>query len=290
MINIKYNNNELNVYLSDEISSVLKKEDLPLILNIVDNANNIHFSNKNLNIGHFSNCFDVSYKNVVIYTSTGIKIFDWSWSVMIDGDLSHKLFHIWSKKNLGTPGLVIGAHNGTSGEWVGPVMNGELRAILIEPSDKSYNDLKSKYEDRGLIHLEKSLITVDGSDISFYECDSFQDGQINSVYIDNLLYHVDPSQIVEKKIKSQTILDILTKYDLGDDKWWLQIDAEGLDYDLITKSDFGNKRLPSCLIFESKEDIPVSGVDNKNDLESWLLSKNYTCYQSNFNKICFLDV
>jgi FkbM family methyltransferase len=279
MINYKYENNSLRVEVTNEIVSVLNPSDFPLVLNIVDNSNKVHYVNKNLHVGHFSICYDVSYKTVSVFSNNGLKISSWNWSTDIHGDLSHKLFDTWAKKNLGSSGVVIGAHNGTSGEWVGPVMNGELKAVLIEPSEQSYQTLAKTFENRAFVNIEKTLITPVAGEFTFYECDEFQRGQLNSVFIENLTNVVDISQIKEIKINSHTLPDILDKYDIGKNDWWLQIDAEGLDYDILMKSDLSKYNLPSCLIFEKR--------DNNDEIDQWLSENGYVKYRSNLNMICF---
>lgn len=279
MINFLYDNNQLTIDVKNEINSVLSQEDFPLVLNIIDNSNRVHFMNKELHVGHFSTCFDVTYKKAIVYTCKGLKLATWDWSTMIHGDLSHRLFHIWSKKNKGVSGIVIGAHNGTSGEWVGPVLNGEIKAVLIEPSDTSYEILRKSYENRGFVDIEKVLITPSGGEFTFYQCDEFQQGQLNSIFVDNLTSVVDKSKIKEVRLQSMTILDILKKYNISKNKWWLQIDAEGLDSDLLMNSDLSDYSLPCCLIFEKRE--------QNQDIDNWLSANGYIYFQSNLNVICF---
>jgi hypothetical protein len=262
-----------------DLSRCFSSEELPLILSVINNDNKEIWTCE-LDSFFWSIYYEICYKTIKIKTSNGTEISEWKWDVFQHGDVCHQLFHIWSLNNKGSKGIAIGTHDGTSGEWVGPVSSGLLEAVLVEPSDKQYSVLESVYKNNQLVKLEKILITPFGGDVDFYEGG---DGTTNSINKEHTIKYDSNVRLV--RYNSITLRDILNKHNIGNDKWWLHLDVEELDDKLLLSFDYSNIQLPSCLIFEH-EDL---NEERTNDIHNWLNDKNYYYQKSARNTICLLN-
>ena len=116
--------------------------------------------------------------------------------------------------------------------------------------------------------------------VNFYEGGN---GTTNSVSKDHTIKYTDELNVVE--FESITLRNLLDKHDIGNEKWWLHLDVEGLDDELLLTFDYSNINLPSCLIFEHEG---LSEERSKN-IEIWLNERGYKCNKSARNTICLLD-
>lgn len=224
--------------------------------------------------------YEICYKTIKIKTNNGIELDEWKWDVFQHGDICHQLFHAWSLKNKGTKGIAIGTHDGTDGEWVGPVSSGLLEAVLVEPSDKQFSVLQSIYSNMSNVNIEKLVITPNGGEVEFFEGGN---GKTNSVNKEHTIKYDE--NLVSVKYNSITLRNLVDKYNIGNEKWWLHLDVENLDDKLLLTFDHSNIKLPSCLIFEH-EDL---GHERTNDIQNWLNLRGYICNKSARNTICLLN-
>jgi len=207
-------------------------------------------------------------------------LYSWKWDTDKHGDKSHKFFLDWCKKNKGSKGIAIGTHNGTTGEWVVPVMDNLIEAYLVEASDKQYSELVENYKSSSNAHTIKSLITSDGSEIEFFES---EDGFTNSTSKEHVLkFHNDVNSVIKKSI---SLNDLIIQCGLQNDLKWLHLDVEGIDDELILSLDDTKVKLPEIIIYES---LNLSDERKKNVIE-WLESKNYQCEESGWNTIAILN-
>jgi len=265
--------------LTTDLSQVISEDNLPLILS-VENIKGDEVWGCKLNSFCWGAYNEICYKKIKVKTSKGLDLIKWEWDVFQHGDICHQIFQIWALNNKGSKGLAIGTHDGTSGEWVGPVFSDILEAVLVEPSDKQYSVLESIYEKKPLVKLEKALVTPNGGDIDFYEGGN---GTTNSVNREHTLQYYDNLNVV--RYKSVTLRNLLDKYHIGNDKWWLHLDVEGLDDELLLTLDYSNINLPSCLVFEHE------GLteERSNRIQIWLDERRYSCNKSARNTICILN-
>jgi hypothetical protein len=180
----------------------------------------------------------------------GNSILKWEWDPFIHGDQIHKFFNAWSIRNRGAFGIAIGTHDGTSGEWVNPVMNGLLQGILIEASNNQFSELEKYYKDVPGAFPHMLLVTPDGGEKSFYELGK---GHVNSLKIDHVKNYVGDSnlEIIEKRMKSTSIVDLFLKAGENKEIKWLHLDTEGVDAELILALDDPRITLPEVIIYES---------------------------------------
>lgn len=277
MIKFEYDGG-LKVSIDSEILNFLEKSEFPIRFVAYDNSNRVHHSGE-IYPNMFVSCYDVSYKTVDLISAKGRKIASWKWDIMTHGDSCQQAFHLWSQKNEGALGICVGAHDGTSGEWVGAVSSGALRAILVEPSDAQLSSLRLKYEALPWVSIENSLITPEGGEVAFYES-AFQRGQVNSLSVD--VISKCTSDYIEKRYDSVSLRHLISKYGISGN-WWLHIDAEGIDDQLIYSLD--EKSLPSCLTFEYSH-LDESRISK---VKEWLNKNSYRCTSSNMNMVCVIS-
>ena len=231
----------------------------------------------NLYPAHFSQYWMNTYTNVDIIDSLGNKLFEWDWNPFIHGDYAHQYFEIWSLNNRGSNGIAIGTHNGMTGEWVGPVVNGKLKATLVEASEPQFADLLKFYSGKSWVNCRRELITSDGSNILFYEGGS---GFTNTTNENLILKYVDSQYVIKTEKKSKSINDLIIESSERGKVKWLHIDVEGLDGDLIYA--INDDLLPELLLFESLH-MENEYYDN---LCSYLTNKGYSTTKSGWNTIC----
>ena len=233
--------------------------------------------NSQLYPGWFSQYFMNCNTTIDLIDSLGNKIFEWVWDPFIHGDYSHQFFEIWSLNNQGANGIAIGTHNGMTGEWVGPVNKGRLKATLVEASTPQFNELLKYYDKKPWIKCVKSLITKDGSDVIFYEGG---EGFTNSISKETIIKHITIEEITESLKPSKSINDLIIESSERGPVKWLHIDVEGMDGELIYA--INDELLPELLLFESLH------MDNQyyDNLCNYLTNKGYSITKSGWNTIC----
>lgn len=246
------------------------------VINDVDK--NIRWQLNDMREGWWANFVEPCNSEAIVKDSNGGILYSWKWDTDKHGDVSHKVFLEWCKKNKGSKGISIGTHDGTTGEWVVPVFDNLIEAYLVEASDKQYNDLFNNYKNKA--NTIQSLITSDGSEVEFFEGD---DAFTNSVSRDHALkFNTEVRSVLKKSI---SINDLIIKCGLQNDLKWLHIDVEGIDDELILSLDDTKVKLPEIIIYESLN----LTEERKSNVIKWLESKNYQCEESGWNTIAILN-
>ena len=258
-----------------ESYNYLDKKQFPLHLLHKDLSGKVIWDT-DLHPGWFSS-YGQTHTSIELIDSLGNKLFEWVWDPFIHGDYAHKYFELWSLNNIGANGIAIGTHNGMTGEWVGPVNKGKIKATLVEASEQQYKELLNFYDKKSWINCVQSLITTDGKDVVFYEGGA---GFTNSLSKEIIEKHI-PSSIITETIKpSKSINDLIIDSSEQGPVKWLHIDVEGMDGELIYA--INDELLPELLLFESLH------MDNEyyDNLCNYLTNKGYSITKSGWNTIC----
>ncbi len=187
--------------------------------------------------------------------------------------------------------IQIGANDGKRFDEISKFIknNNELKAVLVEPVKKYFEQLKENYKDHKNIKFENSAISKN-NEISFLYCvkDKFLDNYqehikgINSNEIQHLLNHnVKKSHIEKIKVETLTFKNLIKKYDLTEIDL-LYIDVEGYD-DKIVNDFLDNSRIRPIIIFEY---IHIKNTALKILIKK-LLNENYKILRVNENAICY---
>ncbi len=187
--------------------------------------------------------------------------------------------------------IQIGANDGKRFDEISKFIknNNELKAVLVEPVKKYFEQLKENYKDHKNIEFENSAISKD-NEINFLYCvkDKFLENYqehikgINSNKIQHLLNHnVKKSHIEKIKVETLTFANLIIKYNLSEIDL-LYIDVEGYD-DKIILDFLDNSKLRPILIFEY---IHIKNI-SLNILIKKLLNENYKILRVDENVICY---
>jgi len=222
-----------------------------------------------LNPGWFSQWPWLTWTKSKILDNSGNLLWEWEWDPLKDGCICHQIFHLWSLKNRGSFGIAIGTHDGTFGEWVGPVNDGVIKALLIEGSEKNFESLEKNYAKKGWISLQNKLITSNGGRIDFYEGGT---GHTNSVIKDHINLTVNEELIFKVSKDSQSLVSLLEE-NVGTK--WLHIDVEGIDDDLILSLRGNEHLLPELIVYEHES----LSAKREEILAGFLSKNNYKIYK-----------
>jgi hypothetical protein len=228
--------------------------------------------------GWFSHYPNNSYTSAELIDSIGNKLFEWKWDVFVHGDFGHQFLENWANLNKGSNGIAVGTNDGMSGEWVGPVINGKLKATLVEASKKQYCELFDFYNEYPWVTLKNNLVSSKGGPVYFYEGG---DGITNSCNKEITLKYVNDADILEIKMDSLSINDLISESSANGEVRWIHLDVEGIDGELIYS--INPDMMPEVIIFES---VHMS-EEYKYDLINYLSKIGFNCVNSGYNTICF---
>jgi FkbM family methyltransferase len=216
-------------------------------------------------MGHkwFEGCY------VDIQTRTGKRLWKESWHPLTHGTTSDVMFYLWTLQNPMNCGIVIGSNDGTYGDYLIPFLEKNIGEVtFIEASERIFQKLKEKYRDFYNVKFKNYLVTPVGGKVNFYEHpDNSKDGShgfANSVY--RHMAELVDTNIVEYEKNSISINELILES--GYDKnFWLLIDAEGLDGELVEALDFSRISKPQIIVWEK-------GFGCDNSFASPYLEKN----------------
>lgn len=270
MIEVKYNREKNSTIVITHDLSVIE-EHVPIkvkLRNIV--TKEIHFETE-LYSNMWSHWVGAELiTDVLFYSKNGVLIHEYKWDVMKDGDDIEKNLWIYlqGRKALGlfSNGLVIGTHDGRNGHWIYPILEGLSKATLIDGSTEQFSKLKQNYKDNKNVRFINEIVTVDGSDVIWYQGG---EGYTDTVVKELIVGWVGGQPIRESYRKSLSFNELLEKENFD----WVHLDVEGIDADLILSM---TKR-PNVIIYESMN----LGSEISQKLSDWFSNKNYrtlTCF------------
>ena len=274
MINITYDRS-INLTRVEANNLQLIKEHLPLKVqfkNIV--TGEIHYKSELLDYWWTEWKGAEQITDVLIYSSNGTLLHEYKWDVTINGDIHEKMLWFYLKarqlNGLKSNGLVIGSHDGRNGHWIYSVKYRLTDATLVDGSDKQYVELKQNYKDNSNIETLNTIVTIDGSDVEWYQGG---EGYTDTIVPSVINSWLDTSEIVKSYRKSVSINDLMKdkNYD------WLHLDVEGIDGDLILALE--NK--PNVIIYESMNLDKIMEAK----LNLWFVENSYETIECNGNTI-----
>lgn len=170
--------------------------------------------------------------DIRVIDNNGEIVLNQVWNNNLNTDICELKFIDWCKNFISTnnqkpKGIVVGSHNGSSGEWV--IANDKDvigSTLLIEPNEKPFQQLITKYQNDFKFSYKNILISENGGHIDFYT-DSSEESESSSILMSNVnKYHND---IITKKIYSKTLNELIVDFNPD----WIHIDVEGLDAKLL---------------------------------------------------------
>jgi hypothetical protein len=255
---------ELFLKIEPECSVYFSEDEFPFSLLFFDIWGNLSYSFDSLYPNSWSKYLDSYHKDVKLVTSKGRELINWKWDIYRDGDICYQVFENWAHNNQGAKGMAIGVNDGSAGEWIDSVISGRLSAVLVEPTNKTCSVLRDRFNWMKWVNIEEKVVTRFGGEVTFWEGDV---SVCNSVIKEHSVGYSGDS-VVEKKYDSITISDLTEKYNISG-KWWLHVDVEGYDDELIYSLDDNN--LPDIIVFEHVNFLE----EKRSKLLKWLSDRNY---------------
>jgi hypothetical protein len=282
-------NGQIFAQIFDEASWIYKENELPFIFEVWV-KNKLAWSNNLLPNGWASwDCLESDELQALIKDSKDNIISHFKLDMWVNRNSTEQFFDTWVMKNPNSSGIVIGTHDGTSGEWVKHVKNNRVNVILVEASEKQFNELKSNYEGFNNVKFRKEIITSDGRETEFFE---FGSGHANTVSKEHYEKHVftqDLSNII--LTKTLGVNDLIVQENLQNTLDWIHLDTEAIDDEIIMGLDFSFIKKPKLIVFEtinfSEERTGDSTRIDK--LFDWLNSNGYVVKYDYWNSFAFLS-
>lgn len=170
--------------------------------------------------------------DIRIIDNKGEIVLNYIWEDNFNSDICELKFIEWckffiSQENKKPKGIVIGSHNGLTGEWVNANKKGLIGStLLIEPNEKPFQQLISNYQNDFKFSFKNILVSENGGYIDFYT-DENEDSESSSTILSNI--HKNHSNVITKHLYSRTLNDLIIEF-FPD---WLHLDVEGLDGKLL---------------------------------------------------------
>lgn len=225
--------------------------------------------------GHWSYFGMIS--NTISHIIRGKEILcEFVWDTFLHGDLAHQYMMLWAIENKGSHGLVIGTHNGETGEWVEPIREGKLSGLLVEASDLQFLDLTKNYSKIKNCQFLKSLITPQGGEFTFWE--SRDASYANSIIKDHVtkISEATPNGKVMNSISLNSLID-----EQENEVKWIHLDVEGIDTDLILSISDKNMPALDLIIYET-----INTSSEKKEICKLFLEKNgFSIEESGWNTV-----
>jgi hypothetical protein len=224
----------------------------------------------------------------VIKNNEGEILSQFNHDIWVNRNATEQFFNTWISKNPNSKGIVIGTHDGTTGEWVKHVKNKSTYAVLVEASKKQFDELTQNYINFGNVSFRNNVITGNGGNVKFYE---FGLGYTNTLSEDHYKKHIYDDELTVVNMESVSINDLILQENLQHNLDWLHLDTESIDDEIIMSLDFDRVNKPKLIVFEtinfSKERIGNSERIDK--LFDWLQSNGYKVKNDYWNSFAFLN-
>lgn len=170
--------------------------------------------------------------DIRVVDNNGDLIFSHNWTFNSNSDIVEKEFINWCRDfvvqhNRKPNGVVIGSHDGSSGEWVeayNQKITGNL--ILIEPNINPFLSLVSRYRDDVNLKFKKCVVSESNEFVDFYT-NNDANSESSSLFQNTILkVHSEFQTIKVKSVNPNTLMG-------GLNIDFLHIDAEGYDAKII---------------------------------------------------------
>jgi hypothetical protein len=230
MININTANNKIICTISNDAK--INQSYFPLKFQVLQLVTNKIIWETELTLGSWASWNSIRDVNFRVLTENHIilKEINYDYSNEESGDGIYEFWDYFCRINKKSTGLILGAGDGTWGEWVIPTNREKINCHLVEATDSTFLKLKEVYSYNYNFTLHNSLISIDGLEYKFYEGDHFEGlNTINYDYLKKTNGEASSNFVMKK---SKSILDLLKEIGNID---WIRIDLEGIDYEILKK-------------------------------------------------------
>jgi hypothetical protein len=261
MITVKYSN-EIRIDTGD-LSHAFTKDQLPLRFNVVKSVNDDIIWGVDLDSNMWATYPTPELNDVLVTDKIGNEIHRYQWNVFEHGSIFHKALYFYCynliNKGITPQGVAIGTHNGEFGEWVPVALDTLSNILLVEGSEKQFEELMGNYRLNKNVSWMNEIITPDGKSMTFYEGGR---GYTNSV-VERVIRNWETEEIHSTIRETISINQIV-----NENIHWLHLDVEGLDAKLIMALEI----LPKMIIFEHENLEP----GEQDIVNRWLRERKYS--------------
>lgn len=273
----------------EEVSWMYNEDELPFTFEVFNKGKSVWTSNLYPNSWASWHILENDDFMAVIKNKEGKILSKFVLDIWTNRNATEQFFDTWISRNPNSKGIVIGTHDGTSGEWVKHVKNQSTSVILIEASDKQFKELNENYLKFNNVKLRKDVITGDGRDVKFYE---FGSGHANTIDENHCKLHTGGGENVNViKMNSVSINDLILEENLQNNLDWIHLDTEAIDDEIIMSLDFTKINKPKLIVFET---INFSEEKTKSRLRidtlfNWLQINGYKTKYDYWNSFAYLS-
>jgi FkbM family methyltransferase len=232
IISINNNNDIWFIELNKNIEFFLSPEEFPLSVQFINSYNKKIVWESQLSPDCWCSSPSVRNKDLKISTKTNKVLYWIPYDRSKYFDLAEDVFCLYIATNNLKNGVVVGAGDGSYGEWINPLIEGLTKVLLIEPNKKEFEILYNDFRHYPNVNFLNKGIDVENAHREFFICPEWLG--ISSLIKENILnYKIEDKNILSEMIECES-LNLLLKKDSYD---WLRLDVEGLDSDLIFSLD-----------------------------------------------------
>jgi len=274
--------------LLEEAYWIYDENDFPFKFEVLSDGKSLWSTNLYPNMWAAWDVLDNNNFVAVIKDNKNNIISQFNHDIWVNRNATQQFFDLWIGKNPNSKGIVIGTHDGTTGEWVKHVKNKSTYVVLVEASKKQFIELTQNYSSFDNVSCRNNVITGDGRKVEFYE---FGTGHMNTLSESHYNQHInDDEETIIVTMDSVGINDLIIEENLQDNLDWLHLDTESVDDEIIMSLDFDKITKPKLIVFEtinfSKERLGNSHrIDN---LFNWLQSHGYNVKYDYWNSFAYL--
>ena len=269
MIDIQYTEENIKITTSD-LSYIFEQSQLPIKIEFVKQITGQKIWETYIDSFSWATFPDTELIDVIIKDNQNNHIHTHKWNVVENGNYFYQKLWLYCKKRIdeGKPnkGVIIGTHNGDFGEWVPVALDKISELILVEASEKQFNELKNNFNYSDQITFINNLITENGKPTVFYEGGK---GYTNSV-LKRVIDYWEKEKITSTLKESIKFSSLITP-----DVNWIHLDVEGLDDKLLyslTDEQYLNLDL---IIFEYNNLSP----EERENIDNFIKLKNFTTFK-----------
>jgi hypothetical protein len=269
MIDIQYTEENIKITTSD-LSYIFEQSQLPIKIEFVKQITSQKIWETYIDSFSWATFPNTEIIDVIIKDNQNNHIYTHKWNVIENGNYFYQKLWLYCKKRIdeGKPnkGVIIGTHNGDFGEWVPVALDKISELILVEASQRQFNELKHNYNDFNQITFINNLVTENGEPTIFYEGGQ---GYTNSV-LKRVIDYWEKEEITSTLKESIKFSTLITS-----DVNWLHLDVEGLDDKLLyslTDEQYLNLDL---IMFEYNNLSP----EERENIDNFIKLKNFTTFK-----------
>lgn len=246
-INLDYLDDCIFCEINTEVTNFLPNHLFPLLFQVLTVDNSKIIETYEINPGTWRKYYGFRDKNFRVVTKNNkiLRELKYDYKKETYSPSAQRLYEFWdyfTKLNSDSVGLILGAGDGSWGEWVKGVLENNVRCYLVEGSEKWFELLKLYQSDKKNLKLLNYLISLDGGEYDFYD---FSNGE-NSISEEYLLRQgIETQNLEPTKRKTKKFSDLLNEIGIVN---WIRFDLEGIDFGLVMSLELD--KLPSLMMVQ----------------------------------------